>query len=525
MAVHITWLVEQGATVVGPKPAQSPSLTGFPECDASVRNVANVVWANVDGVSVKERVFGKGRVIWGKTLAEVFAQLKTPPDFEYTSTTGAKLATIHRRMPDADYYFVSNQKYRRTTAECTFRVSGRMPELWHADTGRIETAPVYRDEGGRTVVSLQLDPAESVFVVFRKEAPAEHIASIALAGDSAPKERNPVVTIKNARYQAPDGRGTDVTERVREMVKSGEYEIAATNALFGDPVYMVVKQLKIEYEIDGKPVTRTVGENETMTLLELPDAPAEYPSFELSGGESGEVLLTPWKSGAYELRYSSGRTQKLDAADAGKTTELTGPWAVTFPPGWGAPASVTLDKLISWPEHSDKGVKYFSGTAVYTKEFDSPAGTSAAVWLDLGRVKNFATVRLNGKELGVLWKAPFRVDISRALKPGKNRLEVKVTNLWPNRIIGDEQIPADVEWNGTQLKKWPDWLKEGKPRPSGRYTFTTWRFYNKDSPLLESGLIGPVTIRSAKTITVLPGRHVAQAERSKVTAAIRGTTR
>src|SRR5205085_2588467 len=141
--------------------------------------------------------------------------------------------------------------------------------------------------------------------------------------------------------------------------------------------------------------------------------------------------------------------------------------------GWGAPPEVRLNRLLSWTEHPDSGVRYFSGTAEYVKEFDAPSGLlgkGRAVLLDLGRVKNFATVRLNGKDLGVLWKAPFRVDVAKAIRPGRNRLEVKVTNLWPNRLIGDEQLPADVEWEGIRLKKWPDWLVEGKPRPSGRFT-------------------------------------------------------
>ncbi|MGC8834926.1 MAG: glycosylhydrolase-like jelly roll fold domain-containing protein, partial [Armatimonadota bacterium] len=123
--------------------------------------------------------------------------------------------------------------------------------------------------------------------------------------------------------------------------------------------------------------------------------------------------------------------------------------------------------------------------------------------LDLGRVKNFAEVTLNGRKLGILWKAPFRLDVTGIVKPGRNLLSVRVTNLWPNRLIGDEQLPPDVEWNGPALARWPQWLVEGKPRPkTGRYTFTTWRFYTKDSPLLESGLIGPVVIRSAQKVSI-----------------------
>ncbi|HRK21364.1 MAG TPA: hypothetical protein PLX06_06130, partial [Fimbriimonadaceae bacterium] len=190
---------------------------------------------------------------------------------------------------------------------------------------------------------------------------------------------------------------------------------------------------------------------------------------------------------------------------------LTGPWKVAFNPGWGAPPSISLAKLISWTEHPDSGVKYFSGSATYSREFRIPAAMAAkdrAIVLDLGRVKNFATVRLNGKELAVLWKEPFSVDLAGKLKPGLNRLEIKVTNLWVNRIIGDEQLPPDVEWQGVTLKGWPEWLMKGEPRSkTGRYTFTTWKFWNKDSPLLESGLIGPVQVRSAKWVPISDFRN------------------
>ena len=110
-----------------------------------------------------------------------------------------------------------------------------------------------------------------------------------------------------------------------------------------------------------------------------------------------------------------------------------------------------------------------------------------------------AEVRLNGKDLGVRWKPPFRLDVTEALKTGQNQLEVKVVNLWINRQIGDEQLPEDSDRNpnGT-LKSWPAWLAEGKPSPAGRYTFTSWRLWKKDDPLIESGLLGPVLIQSAE---------------------------
>ena len=204
-----------------------------------------------------------------------------------------------------------------------------------------------------------------------------------------------------------------------------------------------------------------------------------------------------------ELRTAGGKILHADAADLPAPQEISGAWNLSFPPNWGAPPSVTLDKLISWTDHTNDGVRYFSGTATYEKEIEISADRLTAgreLWLDLGAVKNFAEVSLNGQNFGVLWKPPFRVNVTAAAKPGVNKLVVKVTNLWPNRLIGDEQLPPDCEWNGKQLKAWPQWFLDGKPSPTGRLTFTTWHHWTKDSPLLESGLLGPVTLRTAEMI-------------------------
>ena len=161
-------------------------------------------------------------------------------------------------------------------------------------------------------------------------------------------------------------------------------------------------------------------------------------------------------------------------------------------------------------------MKYFSGTACYKKTFELPTEWLQAglpMMLDLGAVKNLAEVSLNGHDLGILWKPPWRVDISGAARAGENRLEIKVTNLWCNRLIGDERLPDDIEWARGGFwahagpEAWPAWLLNGQPRPSGRKTFTTWHYFNKSSPLLESGLLGPVTVRAAQKTEVSAGKN------------------
>ena len=165
---------------------------------------------------------------------------------------------------------------------------------------------------------------------------------------------------------------------------------------------------------------------------------------------------------------------------------------------------MVFDKLVSWSDHPDSGVRHYSGSAVYGGSFTytRPVGANEhlkpAVYLDLGKVAVMAEVTLNGKNLGILWRPPYRAEITGEVVEGKNTLEVRVVNLWVNRMIGDELLPEDSERNpeGT-LKRWPQWLQEGKPSPTGRSTFTTWRLWKKDSPLQSSGLIGPVTIVSS----------------------------
>jgi hypothetical protein len=186
--------------------------------------------------------------------------------------------------------------------------------------------------------------------------------------------------------------------------------------------------------------------------------------------------------------------------------EITGSWQVSFDPKWGGPKKpVTFATLEDWTKRPEPGVKYFSGTAVYTKTFDLPkletGKQKSAIFLDLGTVHALAEVWLNGKNLGVVWTAPWRVDISSAVKSKRNKLEIKVTNVWANRLIGDEQQPADCVFgrgdmgSGGPLKFFPDWFVKGQPRPSsGRFTFTTWNYFTKGSPLVPSGLLGPVAI-------------------------------
>ena len=199
---------------------------------------------------------------------------------------------------------------------------------------------------------------------------------------------------------------------------------------------------------------------------------------------------------------------KANFADTKEIVPLTGAWQVTFDPAWGGPVKpVTFAKLDDWTSHSEAGIKYFSGTAVYRQSFDmAPAQLTdkqGVMYLDLGTVNHIAKVFVNNRDLGVVWTAPWRVQLPADLLKAKgNQIVIEVTNVWANRLIGDEQEPADQVWlpghldkNSGYLKEFPDWFLNKQPRPSkGRYCFTTWNYFTKDSPLVSSGLLGPVRI-------------------------------
>jgi hypothetical protein len=172
---------------------------------------------------------------------------------------------------------------------------------------------------------------------------------------------------------------------------------------------------------------------------------------------------------------------------------LDGTWKLTFDPAFGGPGEVVFDRLEDWTQRPEEGIKYYSGSVIYQKNFKlskSQLSSDSRRWIHLGEVYNLAEVTLNGQNLGTLWTAPWSLDISKAVKEGDNQLQIKVVNLWPNRLIGDEKIPSD----GIANRKWPEWLLQKQPRKSARTTFATYNFYKKDAPLLKSGLIGPVVI-------------------------------
>lgn len=505
-------LAQDGAVILlGQRPQSPLGLSNYPAVDAEVAALVAELWGDLDGKERSSRALGRGRVYFGVSPQVVLDDLALPPDvsFVFEGRTG-RVHSLHRRTDEGvDIYFVSNQLDRFVEFTGEFRVSGRLPELWDAEKGSMQPAPAFSEQDGLTRVPLRLQAAESVFVVFRQARPSPHVTAYSWAAAGGEQIERPELIIDKAEYNAIEGPGgRDVTELLRSQVKDGFIAMQATNRnLGGDPTPMRLKQLVVNYRVDGKVFSKTIPEN---AYFELPESSgAKGPLDYQVVMRDGRKQLLAWEAGTYTELDNLGREKKTVVAAVPKKIVLDGPWEVHFPAGLGAPASVVFPELMSYTQHENPGVKYFSGTASYRKTVTLPAGyAGGVVTLDLGVVQVMARVLINGRDMGITWRPPYRVEIGEALKAGENSLEILVTNRWVNRLIGDEQLPEDAEWKqegsmgGRALKAWPQWFLDGQPSPTGRIAFTTYKHWYKDDPLLDAGLLGPVALCPAVTTSL-----------------------
>jgi hypothetical protein len=223
--------------------------------------------------------------------------------------------------------------------------------------------------------------------------------------------------------------------------------------------------------------------------------------------DRGEELIL-FANGPYTVSQD-GKDLSLNVRND-EPVDLSQNWLVKFPDDSGAPESITLPQLHSLHLHEVPGVKFFSGTCTYEKHFKGPRKINKEAqrfFIDLGEVEVIAEVFLNGESLGTFWTRPFLIDITDHLR-AENHFVVKVTNLWPNRLIGDEQSPEQYKYSpggggsgfaslsGGAILELPEWYRSGAIKPKdGKVAFTTWKHYTNDSPLLQSGLVGPVLLK------------------------------
>ena len=481
-------LADAGAIIIGSKPAASPSLMGYPQCDEEVRTTADALWKS-------------GKIITGKTVEAVLKAKGVVPDFK----ADRPLNYIHKLIGNTDVYLVASSNSYALNALCEFRIKGKKPELWNAETGDISIAANYTRNGDVIKVPLRFEPSQSVFVVFRDNKNDNPVLSITRDGKQVypvSEDKKLQFTVSRAMW-GPAGdasRTKDVTDQVKRMLAQGRYTFTVAElASEGDPAFNIVKTLRVEYVIDGKSMTASATDPEIIAF-QLPAD--EEPLVRVAQSIDGHVQAEYKEPGVYILKTKSGRTSKFSFINKPLAVEVPGPWKVEFEPNLGAPASATFDKLISWSDSDDPGIKYFSGHAAYSTSFTAPftaplglLASTSRIYLDLGNVQVMAEVILNGHNLGILWKKPYRLDVTNAMQIGENKLTVKVVNLWINRMIGDELLPEDSERNGGTLTAWPKWVQDGQPNPHGRYTFSSWKLWNKNDKPVESGLIGPVTLQ------------------------------
>jgi alpha-L-rhamnosidase len=575
-------LSAEGATIVGvaDPPTGSPSLSDGPGADQEVRRLAKALWGSSaeGGTGPRLRTV---RMIDGSSLAPILRDLGVQPDVEITSRNpDAALHWAHRRVGDADVYWIANSLRRQEQVVCSFRMCGRCPEVWRPDVGSAAPTPLYETRDKRTYVPLLLDPAGAVFVVFRRPAPEHGWAAVLRDGARVLGTSVTTLPRRSAAHEftitqwvQPEttvlpGRGFLIFPQPGETLLGAGHAViglaAGRNGVYlyeraaGQPrelvfvetplagwtfIAVVCKGGLLRLYVGGKwlrdvrstaeqvhaivgtapsnelLMTSFEGESSRPDLIEralepaelrelaarLPPAPDEPPPVQLERREDGMLDLIAWRDGAYALE-GSGPLVKLPRVTGAKDFPLDGPWQVHFQPGRGAPAAVTLPSLISLRRHTDFGVRHFAGKAVYQSFFyleHRELQADRRVYLDLGRVSVMAHVRVNDSGTGVLWKPPYRADITTSVREGRNDVEVTVSTLWTNRLIGDESLPAENEYGPFgAIREIPRWYARQEAKPGQRVTFATWRHYDRDAPLVESGLLGPVRVRIAVANTV-----------------------
>lgn len=482
---RIVKLVKQGAIVVGEPPQQVATLRGGDKSEQRFNTAVKALWPDKpvragffkrllggDDTIAGAHYLGRGCVISGRSIESALHLCNIQPD-----VVGEGVIWNHRQVDGADWYFVATPDESGFRGTLRFRSKGCV-ELWNPQTGSVQQAGVVHCENNGTLVALDLPASGSLFVVFRADkSPAStpvtlsHNGKVFMDASAPGKFRCPIDGSVRASYGDPSdpARRIDVTEKICDALERGIKSIPVCNSWAGsDPALKTPKKLFVTFcAPDGTETCQEVGEGQLLALQEHTTTPLSICQV-LNGGQ--QVLM--WKPGTYTLKFEDGSSKDLSATHA-RHLSLTGPWTLAFPSGWGAPASLCVSKLCSWTEMDlSSEAKAFSGTAIYTTEFMlDDVATTRPVVIDLGVVAVEAELIVNGKALRPLWCPPYQVDISDAVQAKANRLEIRVTNPWFNRLVYDASLPE------AERKTW------------------TIKGPNKDSKLNAAGLLGPVTIR------------------------------
>lgn len=568
-------LVERGATVLGWRPLKSPSLAGFPECDAEVTRLADELWGVGTGSQGKgEKRSGRGCVCWGRTPEEVLAERGVPSDFACSPNLEGMLNYMHRRRDDGtDVYFVVNKSSTAIEGTISVRVQGKVPEILWPRTGDSARLPFFSEKGDVTELPVSLEANESVFFILRGEVASDPLVAISRNGEpvwprkgfaaaAVDPQDDRFIMAAWAQFIAPeialpserDGRlfydtALDLPgPGASTFTSPGQGRAGFVVGANGIVVFRYGRDGRVEpllaheMPIDGPVHVGVLYEDRVPRLfvsgvLVKTGSRAASPlpgsngwedrrpfAIEVAALQQFEDMLSAsgirsaqsyrsgvpavdllhgliWEEGSYRTTTAAGWKQDFEVRLPPPAT-MDGPWSVEFDRDSGGPGEVRFERLEDWSRHREPGIRHYSGTARYRKRFahEQRLVRGVRAYLDLGRVADLAEVILNGRELGVLWTAPYRLDVTSHLR-ADNELEVRLTNRWVNRLIGDAHLPEDARYAASGVaEKWPEWLSAGKRSPAGRRTFVSQRVWRKDDPLLTSGLLGPVCLRYARSL-------------------------
>jgi hypothetical protein len=215
----------------------------------------------------------------------------------------------------------------------------------------------------------------------------------------------------------------------------------------------------------------------------------DLPTEKILEAKKNAAVLECWQNGKYSIERKNRNQIQTVVDNIPLPQVINGAWDVEFDPNWGAPERVVFPELISWTEHENQGIKYYSGKGTYTKTItvqEDWIGEGKKISLGLGKVGEVAEVFINGKPAGVLWKPPFRIDITALVSPGANELKVEVMNLWINRLTGDANLPERERFTKTNIRSdGGSWLAN----------YSEWH-------VEPSGLFGPVRLLSSHIVEI-----------------------
>ncbi|MDN5288111.1 MAG: glycoside hydrolase family 2 [Mucilaginibacter sp.] len=413
-------LVKQGLIIIGPRPFTATGLDHYPQSDKEIESIASAMWGLIDGVNKTENNYGKGKVIFGKDINTVLDELKIGPDFAFTSTkANTALDYIHRTGERTDIYFVVNRFARTGIEDFKYRYLTTLPDRY-----------------------------EQVECKFR-------------VSGKIPEIWDPM---------------TGTTQEVLTYREENGYTILPLRLEPDGSRFIIFREAKQAAHIVGI-------EKDGKSFFPGNQFKADSGKYIELQKEGNSTLATIFKPGKYRMTWSNQHVSTIIAQHPLKTALISGEWDIHFDTTWGGPNIIHTDTLKSWTAFKEEGVRYYSGSAVYTKKITVNAGDlhKTRVILDLGNVLEMAFVKVNGHTMRLGWAAPFQFDITKYVKPGNNQLEVEVTNLWPNRLIGDGKLPAAKRLTKTNIVKF-----DGP---------------NADDFLRKSGLLGPVKLMFVQQVS------------------------